>query len=387
MTLHSQTIFVALVLVFGISVVLHALNCWLHRDMRGPAAWVIGASGHFLGVVLAVLNGEAQNPFVIVIANLLFIASSLAMRHGLRMFADLAHDFRLPALALSAMLAGVVYATFVEPSFAYRWVVGAAVAVPILFSMLQALRVVAVMDRGIGAPTLSAVLVGNMIFVVATATAMLTLERDAAGPFVPSRVLPVALLFVLVLEVVRTYSYLLLTANRSRRILNGLALQDALTLLPNRRALEAAFQRASAVATRSDGGDISLVVFDLDHFKRVNDTHGHQIGDAVLCHFARLAADCVRPNDTLTRLGGEEFALLVINGGKNGAFEAADRVRATLAASPFEAAGLSLPITVSAGVATARCEDADFQKIFRDADMALYRAKQEGRNRVVVAAD
>ncbi len=386
MILHSQTIFVALVLVMGASVILHTLNWHLHRDMRGPALWVLGASGHFLGLLLIALRGQLQDAGTILVANLLLIAATLAMRHGLRMFAGLRPDYRLPLLALPLALAGLGYFAFIEPSFARRWIVVAVVVVPILLSMLQALRVIAAIDRGIGAPTLAAVLTGNMIFVVTTAVAMVILEGNAAGPFAPSGVLPFAFLFVLVLEVVRTYSYLLLTANRSRRELQQLALQDALTLLPNRRALEAAFEQAGAVAVRRKGGSIGLIIFDLDHFKHVNDAHGHQVGDAVLCHFARLASDCVRPNDMLARLGGEEFALLLLDPGEGGAFEAAERVRTTLAATPFAMTAGSPPITVSAGIATAPGEHADFQTMFRTADAALYRAKQEGRNRVAGTA-
>lgn len=385
MVLHTQTIFIALVLVVGVSVLLHTLNWRLHSDMHGPAVWALGTSMLFLGLLLIALRGALQEPITIVATNLLLISGSLTMRHGLRMFAGLAPDFRLPALALPAMLAGAMYFTLVEPSLVKRWIAGTVVAVPILLSMLQALRVIATIDRGIGALTLGAVLGGNIIFLIATATAMTILEGDAAGPFAPSRVLPFAFLFVLMLEVIRTYSYLLLTANRSRRQLQELALQDALTLLPNRRALETAFQRASAVATRRKDRDIGLVVFDLDHFKHVNDAHGHQVGDAVLCHFARLAANCIRPDDTLARLGGEEFALLVIDPGSNGAFEAAERIRTTLVAMPFALETQSLAITVSAGVVVARSDSADFQAMYRAADAALYRAKLDGRNRVAIA--
>lgn len=162
---------------------------------------------------------------------------------------------------------------------------------------------------------------------------------------------------------------------------------DPLTGLSNRRGFEHFAQEALA-ASRQFARPMSALVLDLDHFKRVNDTHGHAAGDAVLQEMARRWSRLIRGSDLLARLGGEEFCLLLPNTRLSQGQQIAEKLRQACAASPVpwpaEASQQWLTVTVSIGVASSEQRDAiDLDRLLHDADQALYEAKHSGRNRVV----
>lgn len=163
-----------------------------------------------------------------------------------------------------------------------------------------------------------------------------------------------------------------------------LATTDPLTELANRRRLLEQVEDELARVKRY-GNAAAMLMLDIDHFKRVNDTYGHAVGDKVLRHFAGLAAQHLRQNDLLGRLGGEEFALLLPGTDLEGAALSAERLRQFVATHPCVTDELTIPITVSIGVAEFSPADQDGDGLMARADEALYRAKQGGRNRVECA--
>jgi two-component system cell cycle response regulator len=165
-----------------------------------------------------------------------------------------------------------------------------------------------------------------------------------------------------------------------------LALVDPLTGLNNRRFLE------NHLATMLDQAQrrrapVSLMIFDIDHFKRVNDTYGHDCGDEVLKGFADRLRRVIRGADLLCRLGGEEFVIVMPNVSLDIATKVAERTRSAIQEEPFviDKAGQTISITVSIGVA-GRGPDSDPDSLYKRADRALYRSKSEGRNRVTADA-
>lgn len=154
---------------------------------------------------------------------------------------------------------------------------------------------------------------------------------------------------------------------------------DFLTGLDNRRAF---FAKGEALL--AGGAPVALLVFDLDHFKRINDTFGHAVGDEVLALFSRLAEREMRGVDTLARLGGEEFAALLPGLDLGEAEAVARRVSRSLEAASIERPGLyPVRATVSIGLALSQPnEPSDLGALLAAADRALYRAKREGRNRI-----
>jgi diguanylate cyclase (GGDEF)-like protein len=166
--------------------------------------------------------------------------------------------------------------------------------------------------------------------------------------------------------------------------LKQMAETDFLTGVLNRRSFYSAAERELSAARRYVRG-LAVVMLDIDHFKAINDRHGHQAGDEVLKAVAATCRAECRGSDMVARYGGEEFVLLLQEAHPGDAREAAERIRAALATAPVMVGDLAIPVTASLGVATAGPETAGVDQLVRTADAALYRAKAEGRDRVVAA--
>ncbi len=166
--------------------------------------------------------------------------------------------------------------------------------------------------------------------------------------------------------------------------LRALAATDPLTRLVSRRVL---FERGRPLlaAVRASDQPLAAMMVDIDHFKRVNDQHGHAVGDAVLRHCARQLREGSRSDSLVARYGGEEFALLVPLARPGDAFVAAERLRHRIAGRPCRADGIEVPVTVSIGVAILRTGQT-LEQLLAEADRLLYEAKRAGRNRVCAPA-
>jgi diguanylate cyclase (GGDEF)-like protein len=157
---------------------------------------------------------------------------------------------------------------------------------------------------------------------------------------------------------------------------------DPLTQAYNKGALmttgEEVFKRAKLTDTA-----MTLIVFDLDHFKKINDTFGHPAGDFVLKELASIIQNrLIRQGDFFARFGGEEFCLLLIGGPLQRGVEVAERIRSTVEKNEFIYDGKKMPVTISAGVATLEKSMNSWNELFEKADKAAYLAKTGGRNRV-----
>jgi diguanylate cyclase (GGDEF)-like protein len=164
------------------------------------------------------------------------------------------------------------------------------------------------------------------------------------------------------------------------------ALHDALTGLSNRRAFDEALERAIAREDRQQGR-FALLLMDIDHFKKLNDTYGHPAGDAALKNTAATLGQLLRKGDQAARYGGEEFAVILPGTDAAGAAQLAERVRQGVENARLVVAGARLEVTVSLGVALWPTDGRDADALVEAADRGLYAAKQGGRNRVVAAAD
>jgi diguanylate cyclase (GGDEF)-like protein len=177
-----------------------------------------------------------------------------------------------------------------------------------------------------------------------------------------------------------------------RESLRQQSIRDGLTGLYNRRFLEESAQRevlrAARLAAHGGNAGVALMMIDIDHFKRFNDQHGHEVGDHVLRSVAQVLLRHTRGSDVAARYGGEEFTLVLVDMPSRSALERAEQVRADVAALALHAFGKAVgPVTVSIGVAQFPADAATVDALFLAADRALYAAKDGGRNRVALASD
>ena len=166
--------------------------------------------------------------------------------------------------------------------------------------------------------------------------------------------------------------------------LRTMATTDTLTQLANRRTFQTALARALALAQRN-ATPMCLAMFDVDFFKRVNDTYGHETGDDVLKHVAQVVQSAARGGDLVARFGGEEFVVLMHDCTVDHALVAAERIRLALQSAPCLAGVHTIAVTASIGIAQWQT-GTETKQWLEAADSALYRAKQAGRNRVELAA-
>ncbi len=163
---------------------------------------------------------------------------------------------------------------------------------------------------------------------------------------------------------------------------NTEAITDPLTKLPNRMAYDRRFE-AELARWRRNKTPLSLLMWDIDFFKKINDTYGHKAGDKTLMIIAKLLNKYCRETDFVSRFGGEEFTMLLSDTDKKSAFILAEKIRKIIAKTGFNSAGSAINITISCGITDLREGDTQ-ESLFERADQALYKAKQNGRNQCVI---
>jgi diguanylate cyclase (GGDEF)-like protein len=165
------------------------------------------------------------------------------------------------------------------------------------------------------------------------------------------------------------------------------ASHDSLTELLNRRAIFEVLRREISRINRTNN-PITIILTDIDHFKSINDTYGHSMGDAVLVETAKRLKEGIRPYDSVGRIGGEEFLVVLPECNSEDGMVVAERIRASVARDLFIIPGQTFSITTSVGLATTSPgQTIEPDSLITAADQALYRAKREGRNRITIICE
>jgi diguanylate cyclase (GGDEF)-like protein len=376
MALDLNTLLVVTVLSAATAGSLLLLSWSYHRHVPALAFW---GCGFLLGAAAAALiaaRGNIPDLWSIIVSNALLALAYGVIWSGIR-------NFEGRRISLPATIAGAaVWLAACQIETFYADIAARVVLMAAIMSCYTALNVYELWHARDPAPAARWPI---MILLIVHALAFLI-----RVPFAESLVPPVAAAHehghwrdLIVLETVFNIfclCYLLGSLARERMVMayKRDALVDVLTSVVNRRGF---LERGERILRRakSDGKATALLVFDLDRFKLVNDRYGHLIGDMVLKHFCAIATEALRPADLFGRLGGEEFACLLYPSSLRNAAQAGERVRFMVESMPIVLEGQTLRITVSVGVAVG---GEDLQALIKAADLALYRAKAKGRNRV-----
>ena len=363
----------------------------INRDTPGVGWWAFGLTLQAASMAFRVEVGAWPYNLHMMLPISAMVAGQFILLLGLCRFTGRPMYWRTCAVTMTALVVGLVCALAIWPSFAAStFVFAVAISVPLglQFSLLPPIArregfaavvvLIAACSLTLAIVLLRAALLAvygeQMMGSVQLGSNLSLFGRQAATSIIAT-----------LIGTAYSYGYVLLVTSRTHWRLEQMAIVDALTGAANRRAFDAEFARAQARAHRA-GTRLGLAVMDLDRFKQVNDTRGHEAGDALLRHFANLVRARMRQTDFFARVGGEEFVLLLAEATMESAEHAAERIRAALAESSLDLPGGALRGTVSIGIAVSESGAGDAGRLYALADEALYRAKSLGRNRVERAA-
>jgi len=346
---------------------------------EGIGLWALALVAHAVTYLLFMTHGWAPNWISMVLANTL-----LAVAFALLLAAVSQFHGRTPqrlSVLLPIALTAVLLVIFQGHDQMRRLVISFLLAIQIVLILWALWRPVPPRQRR-GALLISAAL--GIEGVLLLGRGIWYAVHDGPPRIITSNGLGQSLTFLTSFIVVQlaTLGFILMTKDRAEAVNHELANYDMLTGIANRRLLQQTLRRDAERAMR-EHAPYAVMMADIDHFKAVNDTHGHLAGDAVLRHIAHLLQARVRGQDMVGRWGGEEFLVLLPATTLEGARQLAEAVRASVCDAPGHYDGIPLPVTISIGICADILQPGDRPRLLVDAaDKALYAAKQGGRNRV-----
>lgn len=357
-----------------LSVVLLFLRLSYPQSIRGLVSWSAAPALVFVSTLMFAGRGVIPDVVSVVGANFILLWGLSLFILGTEQFFGLRSSWRFWIGAVVAVVPVLAWYALVEPSFTAR-----VMAVVLLWSGMTLYHTWLVWRHGpeVFSTRFTAIvlLLHAGVLLLRFFTAWLPLPGE--NMLDPSRIQTIYIVVNALSTVALGVGLILMASDRLRHELEHSAAHDSLTNALTRRSFIAACEQ-ELERCRRHGGRMALLMLDIDHFKVINDTHGHQMGDRVLIDFVARIQPLLRRPDQLGRFGGEEFVLLLPETNEEQALAVAERIRARV-----EASGNGMPaITVSVGVTTNRPDEHQIDPLLARADQALYKAKAGGRNRV-----
>lgn len=381
--LDTHTLMIVSLMTSGIIGTVLLLTWWINRSMAALGYWALAFYLYTGGIAEIALRSLKELEIWNILGVLLLGSAHLCVLFGTRTLTRKSIPWTLAGLLLAVMVATWLYFYLVQPSFRLRYASYSLISALIAgIGSIELFRVER--DRWLSALTLLGAIYGLM--------AVTNLVRGTLGGFglISESIQHVGVmqtqqfLQANILLVTIGICMVVVSTERLQSELRRSAIYDRLTGIFNRGAFVDLAEGEFARWLRS-GTSFSVLLMDLDHFKRINDQYGHPAGDAVLIAFARLCTESLRNGDLLGRYGGEEFCALLPGTDRIQAEAVAERLRRNTADMTVEWQGMPLSLGVSIGVAEVDGRVSNFDGLIARADAALYQAKDAGRNRVVVA--
>lgn len=355
----------------------------VQKKFRGISLFAAASASFGAGLLFLGLRDYFPNFVTVIIANTLITSGLVFYFEGTRQFIGKKGAIRpLSILAIVANVGLFYYFTYPAPSINNRIIVISGITA--ILSAACAIELFRDRSKHWG---LSGIMTGvnflgysgfQLYRIVYTLNETKLLSFMAAG-----NVHAFAFLAIIILISGTSFGYIWMVSKSLEFELTELANHDQLTQILNRRGVESFAQQEFSKANRIDS-DLAVIMTDIDDFKKVNDTFGHQIGDEILASFADLIGNNLRPYDIFGRLGGEEFIIVLPNTTVDQAQVLAERLRKKVEEFPFQVNKKEIGITASFGIAKQRPEMDTLEKTIPFADKALYQSKRQGRNKVTV---
>lgn len=388
--LDVRTLITVTALIYLICTLAQLFVYRIHRNEPSLGKFVFANVQINLGLVLLALRGFIPDFFSIVIANGIILSGVAHLHHAVRSFYQRPTSHRTARVVFVLATPLFFYFSQIRPDYTIR----------VLLFSLPFILLCALIAKEFFRPTehetqaAPRLVNGSMFAAVAIFHAMRLLLITGAnfhGQGLPviqsssSLLQPSPLSALTWLVLIFTFGYwnvglLLAISQKFLAQQSRLAITDGLTGILNRRGFELMAEKL--LSERGSAHDFMLLL-DIDHFKQVNDQHGHEGGDEVLRQVVLLLSRRLRRQDLIGRLGGEEFGILLHDSSAAQAWSVAERLRTTLQDSPIRHGTVAIQATVSIGVAQSGLDGDSFAKLFHSADQRLYQAKRSGRNRTI----
>ncbi len=380
--LHTDTLLRIYQLVTAMLALATLGGAWHLKAERALWLWAGAFAAATLTQTVRAIVFLMEGPYALrAVGHLGGLIYALLVLLGVRVYLGLPLRCRWPVvltvLTCIASLTLTAQTGVLWPSLTLTLLVSALLTAPAVQASRRAWR----QQRGFPLGLMTAMLVCSAVVEVVRGVAITPWFSPTRADL--AQVNALGLYVTIVLVIGQALAMLLLLQDHALRQIQRLIEVDVLTGLLNRRGFD---ERLRRLLQRGDTQPPVLALLDVDHFKRINDSHGHAVGDAVLSGIGERLRDVLRPLDLAVRLGGEEFAVIWDRPDAGGDAALGERVRAAIAAQPFMTAAGPLAVSVSVGVARARGASEAPEALFSRADEALYAAKRAGRDRVVLAA-
>jgi len=380
--LHTDTLLRVYQLVTAMLALATLGGAWHVKSERALWFWAGAFAAAALTQAGRVVVFMLEWPYALrAVGHLGGLLSALLLLLGLRVYLGQPLRWRGPVAFTVAVSAAAFTLTAVTgvlwPSLTLTLAASAVLTMPASHAALQAWR----QQRGFPLALLAADLIGCAVVEIARGLAVSPLISVTREQLMQYNA--IGLLALIALVIGQALAMLLLLQDRALRQIERLIEVDVLTGLLNRRGFE---ERLRRLQQRGSEQPLVLALLDVDHFKSINDTHGHSTGDAVLSGIGERLRETLRPVDLAVRLGGEEFAVIWPHVDTDGEQRLGERLREAIGSRPFQTAIGPVAITASVGVARSIGPGESPSALFTRADAALYRAKAAGRDRVDIAA-
>jgi diguanylate cyclase (GGDEF)-like protein len=356
-----------------ISMVFLFLRVSYPKSIKGLGFWAAAPALEFGSALMFGLRGQIPDVLSILCANLALLTGVAFVYFGIQRFFNQAPSFRRVMSLIAALAPFLVWFTVVNPSFNARVLLVTAVWLVVQYMMVMLIW-------RLGRPAFAT---RFTLVVLLSHAGVLLLRFGAAlfppdeGLFEPSRIQTLYIGMNILVLLAQGFGIILMASDRLHEEFEHAANHDSLTNVLMRRAVidlcEQELERC-----RRHGHKMVLLMLDIDHFKAINDTYGHQTGDRVLIDFVNRIAPLLRRSDQFGRFGGEEFVVLLPETSQEEALVVAERIR-----THVELPVKDMPsVTVSIGLTSNRPDESKIDGLLARADKALYKAKAAGRNRV-----